>query len=190
MSNKYAFLHIPKTGGTFLKGATILLDYPITFTADHIDYETYREVHRPQEDQSYITIVRNPIHWYKSFWRYRMKTGWGGDPAIGHGEYAIDNFVEFVRKVTSDYPGYLDELYSRYTKPGVVVLRQFELVESLVKLFGDTRVRELPWANVSTIPCEHTRETIALIRRSERRTFRRYGYEPDQPQPLRLPTVA
>jgi hypothetical protein len=158
-----------KTGGTFVKQCIENLHLPASQNIAHEDYSI--SVDKQPPDTLFFTVVRHPVSWYRSFWRYRQEVGWGGDLAIGHGPYINDNFEDWVRVVTQEYPGYLTELYSRYIGDCVIVLKQESLITDLEVLFGDTRIRNQPYANVTKVPCNHTEETIRLILKSEQKVL-------------------
>lgn len=123
------FLHIQKTGGTWVRLAleasgvqTSQVGYP------HTDYLHSIEV---SPGSPRFTIIRNPYDWYLSFWAYRNDGGWGGDLGLGH-LAQCDNFPGFVKRAIEHCPGILSELYRRYACPDVHILRTETLVEGLI----------------------------------------------------------
>lgn len=172
------FLHVPKTGGTFVRQAIVALDLPVCLTGPpwdgHQDYAAACEQFGV-EGVEYFTVVRHPVAWYRSFWRERMRSGWGGNWPIGHPPFVADRFDEFVRNVCRDCPGFLSELYARYAAPGVVVFRTAGLSASLARYLDDPRILTLPRANASEGECRYTHETRRLILAGEAGAMRLWG---------------
>lgn len=73
VTDKFVFLHIPKTGGSFIQHAVV----------DHLLVEDYRPwTHTPYRDLparwrhlAVFCVVRNPWDWYVSWFHYAMERG-------------------------------------------------------------------------------------------------------------------
>ena len=109
LKNNSLFLHIPKTGGSWVTDvlkANDLIKYPVYrmhgdmdelywFTMFHPIYKPSKLVQPILKDGSNFKsivrnsykfcFVRNPFSWYESFWKYQMTIGWQtwGQPIRG-----------------------------------------------------------------------------------------------------------
>ena len=151
------FRHIPKTGGGFVRHAIRELGLPARACGSHM--RSMAGV-----GHQYFTAIRHPLTWYQSMWRYRMQSGWVGDFMPGDAAYVSDSFAEFVHKAT---PGYYSQICDGYIDADTIIIRQESLVEDLIGLFKDERIKGLPPTNVSSIECTHTPKTIEKIVGSE-----------------------
>lgn len=175
------FLHVQKTGGTWLRDA--LTASGVAFREEghwHDDHEM--NAARWGTDRPYFTAVRNPLAWYASFYADRLRTGWGGDLALGH-DCADATFGGFVARCWKNRRGFLSELYGRHARPGVAVLKTERLADDAVSLlrmlgerFDEAALRATRPANVSADRPRHTRQTTVMIVASEAEAFLKYGY--------------
>lgn len=196
------FLHIPKTGGSFVSTALIQLGLvKREFTKKHADVDRFinKSVAKKLPPRPFMfCFVRNPLKWYESWWKYNNTFGdwptWGsassGD-AGWHPQNILNgcgdtDFSQFVRNVLKRRPGYVSEMYGWYVRPDVGFVGKNEnLIEDLVTVL---RMRELDFdedklrsmAKVGVAPGEERinwsddlrREVIRL----EYPAFVRYGY--------------
>jgi len=156
------FLHIPKTGGNWLK--QVLADQGVVIGSvghKHADFSSVR-VARGRRPDRWLTdrvirgaflsrsprifcVVRHPLGWYESWYRYQVSRRWPhwgtvGDLAHWHvnadlNGFESDSFRSFMRRVNEESPGYVTRLYGRYTDlSGARVLHQERLAEELVAL--------------------------------------------------------
>jgi len=146
------FLHVPKTGGNWVSEVLFKCGLVESELADK-HYDFVRALHsltqtitpawhgvlrgrkaytiRPKRDTFFFAFVRNPLHWYESWFKYmnqksRQWRDWGkeGDLEDWHPNSALnglgsDNFETFVRNVITKRPGYVSELLFSYTPPEV-----------------------------------------------------------------------
>jgi len=148
-------------------------------------------------------FVRHPLQWYESWWRYmegKMWKHWGREgsaddwhpssPLNGLGD---PDFNQFVRNVARARPGYVTELYSRYTDEAIDFIgRQENLVEDLIEVlrvldvsFNEQIIRNLAPENVSRTPPERVHwdaDLRELVTRLEYPALVRYGYVQDELQ--------
>jgi hypothetical protein len=150
-------------------------------------------------------FVRHPLHWYESSWRYMEGKKWNhwGRQAAAHDWHPSSplnglgdpDFNQFLRNVIRVRPGYVTELYSRYTEEGIEFIgRQEDLVEGLIHVlrllnvsFDEQIIRNLGPENVSPTPQARIRwdpQLRALITRLEYPSLVRYGYVQDEMQAL------
>jgi hypothetical protein len=117
ITDRCVFLHIPKTGGTWIKQA---------FRASNIKFEElggqhnyFPDLYDLKEDGYFddlfvFTIVRHPIHWYPSRWAFRVKNGWQARHPLDW-NCASNNFHEFLENVFTYAPeGWCNWLFSQY----------------------------------------------------------------------------
>lgn len=184
------FLHLPKTGGTWVRHALqagcpgarwCLLD-----GSDHL-----RWWEAPGRGLFTVAFVRHPLSWWQSFWRYHR------GPARG---YVVsqrvcqhcwsDDFPDFIHKVTQRFPGEYGLLLDNFLgQAGVAVDflgRQEHLVDDLLlalRLAGEPHdaaaIRAVAAANVSAAAtvAVYTPAARAAVLRGERYVLRRCGYD-------------
>lgn len=156
------FLHVPKTGGTWVRTAIDRAGIPnresnrgqeplgfrfhtdLTNTTDRGPLNlTFRR--RPGTwyipgGRFCFAFVRNPLDWYRSYWAHRMRKGWKPRHKIDS-VCASDEFETFVGHMLEKFPGYVSELYELYTGPEAdeigFVGRQENLVPDLIRALRD-----------------------------------------------------
>jgi hypothetical protein len=126
------FFHCPRTGGNY----TLRVINKLTFNGEPIFRKHRGHMHCAPPGLKHgtggikrsFTIVRPPLDWYRSFYRFRLTKHFiGRNMAPGHpldkyiweGQYQnggqILPFDHFVRSVQQEYPkGYLTALFSRF----------------------------------------------------------------------------
>lgn len=183
--SKSVFLHIPKTGGTWVRYVLRKALVPWTdYGYQHATYEESSEVF-PLMDR--FCIVRNPLAWYQSFWAAREIEGWHGDWLIEHG--CIDpDFNRFVYKVCLRRPGFLTDLYEQYTTPETYILRTETLATDLADFLSTHNEQYLPEAlneqplnrsatlDTFSDRVRYEQSTLDNILRSEEKLFGKYEY--------------
>jgi hypothetical protein len=145
-------------------------------------------------------FVRNPLKWYESWWRYMENKNWKRWGCQGFAESWHPNsslnglgnhdFNQFIRNVVRARPGYVTELYSRYTDERIDFIgKQESLVDDFIHVlkhlnvpFDEQQVRELAPVNVSPTPKERIHwdpQLRQLVTRLEYPAMVRYGYSRD-----------
>jgi hypothetical protein len=115
-SDKFVFLHIPKTGGVWVTYALKQAIQTSMIGQQHSHFPQLLQLY--DEDwykQRYIfTMIRHPITWYQSRWAFRVKHGW----RLGHPldfNCSTNDFHAFVEAVLKHKPdGWLTWLYNQY----------------------------------------------------------------------------
>jgi len=149
------FFHIPRTGGNYTIKVCRRLMY---VDGTPSSARSVGKAHAGPQDVGYIpqrsfTIIRPPLDWYRSFYRYRiMKHVVVADlpsnpPPAGHpldqyiwtGQYSqgghVHSFGEFMLAMYAAYPrGYATELYLRFTPYVDNVLTTSRLTTELPQL--------------------------------------------------------
>ena len=186
---KLMFLHAAKTGGTWIR---FVFEQLGIFSEDvgdqHANFFFSQEIYRGYQR---FTIVRNPFSWYASYWAYKQYEGWKGNWNFGEGCIS-DDFNTFIHLATTYRPGFLAGLFSEFTDPSVVILRNELLATDLCSFLTQENVpfdkqivlntpsvnpgASLPEFQESTI---YTEESIKKVVQSERQLFSQYSYSTD-----------
>lgn len=119
---KALFIHVPKTGGNFVHHALDELgirarppqvirrrefnDHPMLSDIQH-----YRWLPRKRFT---FGFVRYPPDWWRSYWAYRMRTGWV--PAMD-AQIQSKDFATFIENVLELVPGSASKLLEEYVGP-------------------------------------------------------------------------
>jgi hypothetical protein len=207
------FLHVPKTGGSFvfkaLQELGIEIQHPTLKPGVSVAHALPRHV-EGEFDFAFL-FVREPMSWYRSWWRFQMGREhpwdafepWNWHPQRGIERYADDDFERWLRALLYGNPGHVSSLYERYVDDvthGVGFVGRHErladdLAAVLAHLGYDVTpddILSLPKTNVSRGPQvpPSSPELEALVRTVERRALERFW--PDAPVPdsieLRAPT--
>ena len=132
------FYHIPKTGGNYVRkviGTGLEVGHNHATPLDHPELVSLQS----------FTVVRNPMDWYRSYYRYRIKKGWKKNHFIDKHTQA-SSFAEFIEKMLTAYPcGYVTSQYLTRVPFVDHVLRTETLTDDLKKLF---KIWEIPFNDV------------------------------------------
>jgi hypothetical protein len=164
-----------------------------------------------------FSFVRHPLKWYESWWRFMESRNWNrwGTQGFASGWHpnsvlnglGSHDFNEFIRNVVRTRPGYVTELYSRYTDERIdFVGKQESLVDDFISVlrqlnvsFDEEQIRQLAPVNVSRTPRERLEwdpQLRELVTKLEYPALVRYGYVKDAAfeqlahQALQLPVAA
>jgi hypothetical protein len=185
-----AFLHVPKVAGTWLRRVLIEL-VPGAQVAGYEHADRAQAVEEFGRGIRTFCFVRHPLTWYQSFWAHRELTGWGGDFAIAHACKSHD-FNSFALCCAAKYPGFLADMYARFTDSAEYVQRYERLHVGIGLILGALGVDASPEA-IAAIPHEnrgaslpglarraiYTPAARAAILESERTILESYGYDDD-----------
>lgn len=120
VTDKCVFLHVPKTGGTWVKHAmTVLGLNPIDMGDQHEHFPHILKYESAEffEKRFVFAMVRHPITWYQSKWAFRLKHGWQPQHPLDW-ECASNDFHQFVDNLISFAPtGWCTWLFDAYTNP-------------------------------------------------------------------------
>lgn len=181
------FLHIPKTGGTWVRNVLHASCKVEVVGYSHIHNWAYARKKLPEGIQAFC-FVRHPATWLQSYWADRQIVGWGGDLPIAH-DCQSDDFNEFARNVETIHPGYVSELFGKYTGEGVWVGRcetlAINLAEFLRRLGEPCELPAMeankPLNVCSKRPdlasrCVYREDVLELVMKNESEAVERYGY--------------
>lgn len=182
------FLHIPKTGGSWVKKAIIgsginCKDYRIDGDP-HIGLE-----HCPCPEKFKFAFIRHPVDLYRSYWQFKMTCGWDPKNQLDM-ECQSDNFHKFINNVIDNYPGIFGKSLIDFTgeiNNEIEFVGKYEnLVEDLIlalkyagETFDEDFIRTLPPYNVSNrlkFPAEYTYQLECKVRKAEMMVIRRFKY--------------
>lgn len=129
--SKSVFYHIPKTGGTWIRG--ILFDSKLAIGESNNDHSTPDPKSQYEANKFWFCFVRHPLTFYQSYWKFRMINGW--DETNETDLRCKDNsFHQFVENVLTSYPhGWASDLFKAYTLFVDFVGRQELLANDLIK---------------------------------------------------------
>jgi hypothetical protein len=135
LTPRVRFLHVPKTGGTWVEGALRAAGVPTEPLARPDDgivaaHATLR-VTDDYAERFTLAFVRHPLDWWRSFWGYRMRTGWVDGHEIDS-RARSDDFNEFAELVAQRLPGHLTARFERYIGPPQQPISYIGRFESLV----------------------------------------------------------
>jgi len=185
------FVHIPKTGGVWVRRAIAQAGLP-TVEAGHAPI-TAGNMHNATRyinarDRIQFAFVRHPLNWYASFWSFRMFSGWSSLPAPLDACMSAD-FDRFIRNALRAFPqGWVGHLYRRYLGPTLdgagFIGRTERLAEDLVHVlrlagesFDEAKLRAVPQLNVSPIRPVYSRKLRQAVLCVEREIIERFGYD-------------
>lgn len=217
LKNGAVFLHVPKTGGTWV--TKVLYDLGLVeqeFGHQHADMVRVLHAygfpvgkssmgcpnasisHQIEISTYKFCFVRHLLSWYESWWRYMEEKEWIGwgklddknhwHPCMTLNGMGHSDFNMFVTNVLTAHPGFVTELYSRYTDCGIhFVGRQESLAEDLLHVLCSMgldvdleRVLRVPSINASfnsRKAVQWDKKVLAYAKKVEWPGLVRYGYE-------------
>ncbi len=169
-----SFIHIPKTGGFWVRQVLKTLD----------DGYEDKVAHGLPEDwlAPCWAVVREPVGWLRSAWAHRVNEQWRPNTKevpwrsfclLIHPYRTSVDFPWFVERVTSELPGIVGWLFDCYTPPGVDVYVLGESLYEKLRGLGAEPDLHLP-RNIGTNLPEMTGELREMIEKAEKRTYERY----------------
>jgi hypothetical protein len=182
------FIHVPKTGGTWIRRAlltTMPAARPYHVDGDyHVGYLAC-----PRPDAFRFAFVRHPLTWYQSYWRFKVSSGWSKPNSLDLA-CRSNHFADFVRKVLDRQPGILSQwVRAAVGDPQVIeFVGRFErLIEDLCvalalagENFDPVQIRAVPPVNVTNKArvAELPSALKRAILKTERDVCERFGYGP------------
>jgi hypothetical protein len=179
------FLHVPKTGGSWVKAA--VLRAGLQFEEYLVDGDIHGDLsYCPFRSRFLFAFVREPCSLYQSYWRYKARAGWDERNPFDV-DCAAPTFEGFVENVVRLEPAWCSRMFEDYVGPPegeIGFVGRFEsLADDLVRAlrlahesFDERLIRETAPTNVSAGLAVCPPGLIAEIRASERRAITRFGY--------------
>lgn len=129
ITDKFVYVHFPKTGGQFVRHAIEQLGIP------HYEYGEYHAappaIGKEYLGLPFVTTIRHPVTWYQSRWYHRVRLGWLLEHPVDWA-CASNDFNQFVMNlIDHDERGRctaFTKLFARtnaYTKTTYVIRNEF-----------------------------------------------------------------
>src|SRR5581483_7298429 len=119
LTPRMRFLHLPKTGGTWVRGALEAGGVPCQrlstrFGGGRLGHAALEDT-IAYADMFTLAFVRHPLDCYRSMWATATRAGWPNPAKL----FAVrsDDFVQFMNGVLEHHPGWLSEQFPRFTGP-------------------------------------------------------------------------
>jgi hypothetical protein len=216
LTPRMRFLHVPKTGGTWVTEALMAAGVPCQILApprrDHYSEHGHVSLEDavPRSQLFDVAFVRHPLDWWRSFWAHRMREGWLFPDHEIDSRASSEDFDEFIAMVVERLPGFLEVLFSRFIGPAaqpIDFIGRYERLSDDLALalrlagepFDEAALRSYPPRNVGDYERwgRHYDPDLALaLALAERRTIDRfYPHERipeqlvDRPLPHRPPAA-
>lgn len=186
---KSCFLHVPKTGGSWVKKAIIAAGvscrhYPLSGNP-HIGLKDC-----PCPEKFKFAFVRHPVDLYRSYWQFKMMKGWDPKNRMDQ-ECQTGNFHQFVQNLLNLFPGVyshsLVEMVGEENNEIEFIGKYENLVDDLIlalksagEEFDEQVIRTLPPVNVSDktqFPAVYTDQLEADVKNAEAAMMKRFHYE-------------
>ena len=186
--DKAVFLHIPKTGGTwvtnyFRDSGMLREEIKVQHPLGKVYLAHANGLELQQSDLPKFCFVRHPLTWYRSYWQ--MKHFNVPDRSQGYIDTAVDQlFHEFIKTITTDRPGFLSEYFAEYTDYCLHVGKQETLREDLNEILSlleidfdkDTLFHRKSENVIPTIQ-KYSWELAMEIMKTEKEIVDKYGYD-------------
>ncbi|HTU77757.1 MAG TPA: hypothetical protein VMF09_03260 [Solirubrobacteraceae bacterium] len=202
LTPRMVFVHVPKTGGTWVTHAVIAAGVQVAppdpgggrHYSEH-GHATLRDT--ATAGRMSVAFVRHPLDWWRSYWGHRMRAGWAPDSELD-ATVADADFNAFVLRVLDRHPGHFTETVRSFVglpEPEVDFVGRYErLVEDTARAlalggerFRASALRAHPPENVNDytrFPARYRPDVAARLAHAERETIERYY--PYQPVPAAL----
>jgi hypothetical protein len=152
------FLHVPKTGGSWATDAMCAAGVPAVHPEPSPIHAILADS-REYEDRFTFAFVRHPLEYWRSYWAYRVRTGWNPEHKLDRAA-ASDKFDEFIEGVIAIDPGGASSLFEHFVGPAEneisFVGRHERLVDDVcqaLRIAGETfdehTLRSYPRVNAS-----------------------------------------
>ncbi len=194
LPGKFLFLHVPKTGGKWVKyvlhrafpESTMLRRTNHGNRWAHFGHGDLEDVADREEFR--FAFVRHPVDFWRSYYRYRARTKWEPNHEID--SLCMDHgFDKYIDNVLKNLNGYASRMYSRYVgEPGSeidFIGKQENLIKDLSKalmLAGmdpaqvDLNSRPKNTGAPATEDIGFTAEQYTDLAEAEREGIERFGY--------------
>ena len=189
-NSQSVFLHIPKTGGSWVW--SVIDKLGISTRYEGRQHDNLEDSEQYRNGLSVFAVVRNPVSWFRSYWVHRIRESWTGGGIVKQDDLddcRCHDINGFVRLATDRHPGFLTEFYNRYIDDSVCVLKTESLRENLEnhrieigERFDTSILHSSPRENCGA-SLDHyknrtqlTQRSIRKIQHTEREAFTRFRY--------------
>lgn len=183
--SKAIFLHIPKTGGTWVTNyfRETGMDHwhkELGLHA-HIGSDQIRKIIGHTEDLCFC-FVRHPLTWYRSYWQH--KTDLARERSLGYLDSIVDlPFQEFIETILQNQPGFLTNHFRIFTERCRFVGKQENLRKDLNNFLKYLRIPydkeylfKMPRANITPSNKKYPIELALAIMEAEKGLINEYNY--------------
>lgn len=179
------FLHVPKTGGTWVK--TAVRNAGVACEEFLVDGDVHGDrAYCPFPSRFIFAFVREPLSLYQSYWRFKTGVGWDERNPFD-AACSAPRFSDFVDNVLRLEPAWCSRMFEDYVgTPAneIGFIGRFEsladdLVTALERIgepFDERAIRETPVVNASMGAAVFGPGQEAKVRLSEARCISRFGY--------------
>lgn len=161
-----AFLHIPKTGGSWVFQSLIKMDL-VESSFGHIPITKLKEL----TEKPVFAFVRNPVTWYQSRWSARNAREQGSVLDFKN-KNEKRHFNIWVGRVIEEMPGRVTKMYKRYLGDKFDSVEHIGFTESLEGDLGYFLSRLKEKHNPEHFIPGHINKGADVDRRYDRRTLR------------------
>lgn len=162
---KSIFLHIPKTGGQWVKES---LRSSAKVVKEYKGHQYHVAHARDMEGMFKFTFIRHPLSWYQSYYVYASSHGWEEHWRIANHDLGInhlksDNFNVFMDRVLEERPHFFSKVMNERIQIADYVGRQENLDSDLIKAlrladepFDEDKICSMLRVNVSASVPEYS----------------------------------
>lgn len=130
------FLHIPKTGGTWLR--KYFEEAGMVISQTELAHTNGSQIEDQSQHEVVFCFVRHPLTWLRSYWQCKQYIP---DRRGGDIDTIVDQpFWKFIDCFISLMPGFISSFFAGYTEYSHFVGKQETLREDLVNLFRYARI--------------------------------------------------
>lgn len=203
LKNGLVYLHIPKTGGNWLteilSAQNLIID---EFGHKHASYdallaESLAEIceRHGLSRLIYFCVVRHPLRWYESWFKYQTSRHWknwgkAGDLERWHvmsemNRNKAEDFNAFMALVNKNTPGFVHQLFGSYTNGSNAYVLKNECIAQDFMSLCDQLGLEIDKKAVLAAPplgvspemrISWDKDILQETLENELPAFRRYGY--------------
>ena len=180
------FLHIPKTGGTWVRNyfRETRMDHMVEELHEnqraHINGVALNNIIGHTEDLKFC-FVRHPLTWYRSYWTSKQLIP---DRTGGYLDTIVDlPWIDFLQHILKNHPGYLTGFFEGYTNICRFIGKQENLREDLYCVLSHLKIRynkEYIFRRVldNVVPSDkkYPKELALTIMKTEENLTRKYDY--------------